>query len=396
MLAWASQQIEKISQTVAPPPSDAAGRFNYAVTRNDESTAMGCIAEIDPIQTVVNHARGWFPIHVACQYSMVRLIRLLMQQQGVSIQQPDYAGCTPLHHACMSSRRSTGPEVVKLLIHEYGADPCAKNSAGQTAYDVAALDSVRQYLLPIQLQRETQYALDNGGVGLAPGIDLGGMRISRPNMAPPPVFGAAGVGVPPPTPNNSNSNHARTNFNNAHTPIRQQTLPRAPVSMPSRSSARRSQSNEEQSRYSRTGGSGLAVYSKYKADGFHSSSSDVSLQQKYGNAGASSSGSLNNGNIAPPPDSGNSVPLSLDGASAYASASTGPNPFSGGAGISRYASYGQHGQATATVAPSPASVPLYGGMGFGHPLAAQPAPVFFTPGTPSTVGTTATTTTTTT
>lgn len=350
MLAWASQQIEKISQTVAPPPSDAAGRFNYAVTRNDESTAMGCIAEIDPIQTVVNHARGWFPIHVACQYSMVRLIRLLMQQQGVSIQQPDYAGCTPLHHACMSSRRSTGPEVVKLLIHEYGADPCAKNSAGQTAYDVAALDSVRQYLLPIQLQRETQYALDNGGVGLAPGIDLGGMRISRPNMAPPPVFGAAGVGVPPPTPagsasasastaayprtpsfggssvpaapgsapgsapsmyatatnsnSNSNSNHARTNFNNAHTPIRQQTLPRAPVSMPSRSSARRSQSNEEQSRYSRTGGSGLAVYSKYKADGFHSSSSDVSLQQKYGNAGASSSGSLNNGNIAPPPDSG--------------------------------------------------------------------------------------------
>lgn len=278
MFAWASDQIDKISQTVAPPPTDAAGRFNYAVTRNDEPTAMGCIAEMDPIQTVVNHAKGWFPIHVACQYSMVRLIRLLMQHQGVSIQQPDYAGSTPLHHACMSSQRSTGLEVVKLLINEYGADPCAKNSMGQTAYDVATLDSVRQYLLPIQLQRETQYALDNGGVGLTPGIDLGGMRITRSNMAPPPVFGGAGVGVAPPTPAGSTAAYPRTpsfggssvpaapgsapsmyappgqgqsqinsNSNNTHTPIRQQSLPRAPVSMPSRSSARRTQSNEERS-----------------------------------------------------------------------------------------------------------------------------------------------------
>ena len=197
MFQWASDQFDKLSQTVAPPPTDAAGRFSYAITRLDENTAMGCIAEIDPLRTVVNQSKGWFPIHMACQYSMVRLIRFLMNQPGVSIEQPDYAGCTPLHHACMSTQRSSGLEVVKMLLKEYNADPCAKNSSGQTPYDVATIDSIRQYLLPIQLQKETQYALDNGGQGLPPGIDLGGLKINRSNMAPPPQFGGAGVAAPP-------------------------------------------------------------------------------------------------------------------------------------------------------------------------------------------------------
>ena len=132
MFQWATDQFDKLTEVMAPPPTDAAGRFSYAVTREDESTAMGCIAEIDPVRTIVQQSKGWFPIHMACQYSMLRLIRLLMNQPGISIQQPDYAGMTPLHHACMSTQKSMGLEVVKILLQEYSADPCVKNSQGQT------------------------------------------------------------------------------------------------------------------------------------------------------------------------------------------------------------------------------------------------------------------------
>ena len=405
MFQWASDQFDKISQTVAPPPTDAAGRFSYSVSRMDENAAMGCIAEIDPVQTVVNQSKGWFPIHMACQYSMLRLIRLLMNQPGANIQQPDYSGCTPLHHACMSSQRGTGLEVVKILLKEYSADPCAKNSQGQTPYDVATLDSIRQYLLPIQLQRETQYALDNGGQGLPPGIDLGGLKINRSNMAPPPQFGGSGVAAPPPaggvspmttapgqsrypqTPGMApafgspiaSAGGAPPSTNSAHSAEQQaqqpipaaQPIARAPASMPGRnnlnSSARTASAGG--SRYSRSGGSSLAVYSKYKADGFHSSSSDVGLQQKYGHVGARAGSA-----VTPPPSSGN-APLSGNSISS----TSGPNPFSGAAnlgGVSRYAAYGR------TTAPAPVSSPMYAGTGYGNPgagIATQPAPTFFTP-----------------
>jgi len=387
MFQWASDQFDKLTEAVAPPPTDAAGRFSYAVTRQDENTAMGCIAEIDPTRTVVNQTKGWFPIHMACQYSMIRLIRLLMYQPGISIQQPDYAGLTPLHHACMSTQRSTGLEVVKILLKEYNADPCAKNSRGETPYDVATLDSIRQYLLPIQLQRETQYALDNGGVGLAPGIDLGGLKINRSNMAPPPQFGGAGVAAPPPggaaaamtsTPGQSRYLQTPTfgspmvTASGPSTNAQQQPIPaaqpiaRAPASMPSQNSIANNTSRTQsagEGRHARSGGSSLAIYSKYKADGFHSSSSDVGLQRKYGHVGA------NTGSAVAPPQSSGNAPLT---------APAGPNPFSGAGnhrGVSRYASYGP------TAAPAPASGPTYSGMGFPAP---QTAPNYFTPGATST------------
>jgi hypothetical protein len=438
MFQWASDTFDKLSEKVAPPPTDAAGRFGYAVTRLDENTAMGCIAEIDPIQTIVNQSRGWFPIHMACQYSMVRLIRLLMNQPGASIQQMDYANCTPLHHACMSTQRATGLEVVKILINECGADPCAKNSQGQTPYDVATLDSIRQYLLPIQLQRETQYALDNGGKGLPPGIDLGGMKINRANMAPPPTFGGAGVaaaappsadpssrypqtpgvvaaeaaatgpsrypqtpGMPAPpfgspmaaagraAPSQQQHHHQQPQ-QQYQQPQPQPTTPaapaaqpiaRAPATMPGRSAtangARSQSTGSMPGKYSRSharsGGSSLAVYSKYKADGFHSSSSDKNLQAKYGHVGA------NAHTGPPPPSSGNGVastaaaPMSGNSVGSFSSP-PGPNPFSG-APVSRYASYG--GQTTMT---SPASGPVYSGMGYGMPTQPQTTPSFFTPG----------------
>ena len=90
-----------------------------------------------------------------------------------------------------------------MLIQEYGASAMSKNSQGQTPYDASTVNSVRQWLLPLQLQAETQYALDNGGAGLPPGIDLGGLRVKNLNLPPPPTFGATpspgpAGGMPPP------------------------------------------------------------------------------------------------------------------------------------------------------------------------------------------------------
>ena len=415
MFQWASDTFDKLSEKVAPPPTDAASRFGYAVTRLDENTAMGCIAEIDPIQTIVNQSRGWFPIHMACQYSMVRLIRLLMNQPGASIQQMDYANCTPLHHACMSTQRATGLEVVKILINECGADPCAKNSQGQTPYDVATLDSIRQYILPIQLQRETQYALDNGGKGLPPGIDMGGMKINRANMAPPPTFGGAGVVAAPTSADPSSRypqtpgmtapsfgspmaaaggaapaqqqqhqqpQHGQQQYPQPTTPAAPaaQPIARAPASMPgARSQSTGAMPGKYSRSHARSGGSSLAIYSKYKADGFHSSSSDKNLQAKYGHVG------VNAHTGPPPPSSGNAVAAPMSGNSVGSfNSPPGPNPFSG-APVSRYASYA--GQTTMA---SPASGPVYSGMGYGMPTQPQTTPSFFTPGATNTTAAIAT------
>jgi hypothetical protein len=72
MLGWASQQFEKLSQTVAPPPADANGRFVYSLQKNDEDGAMACVPEMDAARAVLNPTRGSFAIHLACQYSMDR------------------------------------------------------------------------------------------------------------------------------------------------------------------------------------------------------------------------------------------------------------------------------------------------------------------------------------
>jgi hypothetical protein len=394
MFQWATQKFDQISQTVAPPPDDPTGRFVYAVQRLEEEKAMGCIAEIDPMRTVVNQAKGLFPIHLACQYSMTRLIQLIMNQPGMNIEQPDYAGNTPLHHACMSSQRTLALQVVKMLIHDYGASVLAKNSQGQTPYDVATLDSIRQFLLPIQLQKETQIAIDNGGQGLPPGIDMGGLRIQNPAMPPPPKFGE-GMAPPPQggragmmatpgqqryaaTPNFASPQPpapaqyypqpvgmapftpaaaaapsfppppaiAAVAVSTPVTPVTPASVPAAPRSRGKATSTGSTASSD--SGYSRSGGSSAAIFSKYRADGFHSSSSDVNLQRKYGHVSATGPAA-----VPPPPSSGNAAPHSAGVPSV-----PGANPFGGGGYLagSRYPAYG-HGAATA--APAPASGPVY-------------------------------------
>ena len=114
MFAWAQSTFDKLSEAVAPPPDDGPGRYAYAVQRGEEDNAMGCIAEFDPALTLINPGKGTYPLHLACQYSLVRLVKLLFTQPGMMIDQTDSAGNTPLHYAAMSTAPA-GLECVQTL-----------------------------------------------------------------------------------------------------------------------------------------------------------------------------------------------------------------------------------------------------------------------------------------
>ena len=390
MFSWATTHFEKITNTLAPPPDDAAGRFVYCCQKDDENGALACVPELPGAGAIVNAAKGQVPLHVACQASMLTLIRTLLQQPGASLDQLDAKGNTPLHAACTSSK-TIALDVVKLLVSEFQANVTTKNSNGETPYDVATLNSIRQYLLPIQLQKETQEALDNGGVGLPPGIDLGGLRIANnnarggaggggpPTLAPPPTMGGMMMGAPlppppmggspgfpgmsppvataadaiptflAPTPPNASATTTAANppvlttpppmsfsQRSASSPVIgsattttdiRNNLPSAPRSGP-----------RTDSDYALSGHSSAAIYKPQgrrfiQPDGFHSSSSDKRLQEKYGHE---QTGWHVPKAVPPPPSSGN-APLSGNYASAHNSTSAPPslgaynNPFAGGA-----------------------------------------------------------------
>ena len=366
MLGWASQQFEKLSVAVAPPPTDANGRFVYAVQKGDEEGALACVREIDAARAVLNPTRGSYAIHLACEQSMDRLIRALLTVPGVDLTYIDSQGNTPLHYATMSTERTRALPTIKMLVSEFKASVVAKNSMGQTPYDLASLDMVRQFLLPLQLQEETRQAIDNGGVGLPPGIDMGGLRIKNPAAPPPPIMpqmGGMSMGMPDqkyvaPAPMSSPAPR------HAYATPQHDAIPDPPAS-------------GGQGGYALSGGSSAAIYKPtdgkrvYKADGFHSSSSDVSLQRKYGHVNVSGGAG-----VAPPPSSGNAV-----GSAFPAGAVPGHNPFAGGANPyasggakSRYVAYDAVTGQTTTMPSRP------GAPGGYTPAAPTPNFQVFSPG----------------
>jgi hypothetical protein len=197
----------------------------------------------DPVHTILQQLKRQTPLHLACLHSMPKLLDYILQTAlafagggsssnnagngGIPLQiwqVLDAEGNSPLHYACMSEKPNA-LVIVKMILmfglpqpNPPGSAPASlntalvtfKNYAGATPYDVAYLNTVRQYLLPIQLQAEIQYAIDNGGVGLPPGIDMGGLKVSNSALPPPPTNVAAGITAaasaipryaPPPMPN---------------------------------------------------------------------------------------------------------------------------------------------------------------------------------------------------
>ncbi len=402
MFSWATSQFEKLSMAVAPPPTDPVSRFILVLQKQSEDEALQCVMESpDILHVVVHPTKGSYAIHMACQHSMARLVHYILTQPGCHPHVTDAQGNTALHYAALSSQRTDNQavNVCRMLVTDFGASVITKNALGQTAYEVATLTSVRQYLLPLQLQQETQQALDNGGVGLPPGIDLGGHRIQNNNMmtAPPPLIPPppTNFGSPPPYANMTNTNTATPTAAAAtagggppqhnmfstpspmnptnHTQGNYATIAPAPATMPApmvhharhqppptsqgsvvvpadESSSSYTTTNPRQ--YARSGSSSAALdsisttrrsKSFVRADGFHSSSSDVNLQKKYGH-----DVSINTKAVPPPPTSGNNaiiMPMMSGNKLQHASSEGGAavNPYSAGGavlsgGVHRYAS----------------------------------------------------------
>mmetsp|Transcript_7860 Transcript_7860/g.14813 ORF Transcript_7860/g.14813 Transcript_7860/m.14813 type:complete len:849 (+) Transcript_7860:469-3015(+) len=207
LFAWANRQLEQLTDKLAPVPNDPAHRFSKACSSNDGQFALQLLSSLppplpdgthcsplDPFSTIINKQKGSFAIHCAAEYAQVHVVKALIAQFGVSPEQFDQQGNTPLHHAA-ASQYPQAFELVKMLVKEYNVSATVQNMNGQTPYDLAKIDSIRQFLLPIQLQSETQKCIDNGGKGLPEGIDMGGLVIKR-DLPPPPVVGG-GFGSPP-------------------------------------------------------------------------------------------------------------------------------------------------------------------------------------------------------
>lgn len=451
MFSWATKQFEQITNTLAPPPDDATGRFLYCCQRDDEDGALACVPELPGAGVIVNAAKGQVPLHVACQSSMTKLVRELMSQPGASTDLRDSTGNTCLHAAC-TSQKPNALELVKVLVTEYHANVCDKNSQGETPYDVSLLNSIRQYLLPIQLQKETQEALDNGGVGLPPGIDLGGLRITNSALAPPPIGGAippppisggigatAGPPVVPPLlsssappmvvspPGTHTHPYAPQQTPTAITTAAQPAMMSSPPPQLGISQADRAMSAPASSssaiptdgpgqgvpaapasggrhEYALTGHSSAAIYKPQgrrviQPDGFHSSSSDKRLQQKYGHEQA---GLHVPKAVPPPPSSGNAAAPSSGGYAGLAHSASAPsmgwssspggayaNPYAGGsrhlASSRRYVAVDPvTGQALASSgATPPTSGSYYGSMTPTPPQSASASFTVFMPGSAS-------------
>ncbi|KAE8214914.1 hypothetical protein CF327_g1742 [Tilletia walkeri] len=78
---------------------------------------------------------GWTPLHNACSRGYLDIVRLLVEQAEVSVNTAtDPRGWTPLMNAASKGHLP----IVRYLISKHHADPFIRNSAGETAYDVAA------------------------------------------------------------------------------------------------------------------------------------------------------------------------------------------------------------------------------------------------------------------
>jgi len=292
----------------------------------------------------------------------------LLTQYGVQPHIFDIQGNTPLHYASVSYHPNA-LALVKVLVTQYGADVIVKNAVGQTAYDVSVKDPIRHFLLPLQLQKETQQCLDNGGVGLPQGIAMWGLaRTAGMGLPPPPMMGGS---PPPQVAVGQHQNAAAAPMspyvvNNGT----QQPQPQYEHQQPPKA-------NPAPHIYARSGQSAAALNTKnknkYRADGFNSSDNDSSLQAKYGHDKGQQIANKNLGvspnRTVPSPPNGN------------ATAAVTANPYADGyhaavRGMNRYPTYdavsdtvGQHGGYAAASNHT-------GGYGMNAPVAAAATPQY--------------------
>ena len=117
------------------PDNDREGRsqLHYAALEDDVKTARTLLVEGEDVDR--RDRRGFTPLHFAAQARSVDVARLLLDS-GAEVDPTNEHGNTPLWTAVFNSR---GAGEVIVLLRGRGADPFARNKAGNTPYDLAML-----------------------------------------------------------------------------------------------------------------------------------------------------------------------------------------------------------------------------------------------------------------
>ena len=167
MFSWATQQldalgvntqaIQELVESVAPVAGPEQ-RFASALVQGDQATVMYALnsGELN-MNATLNQSSGSRLIHVASANNSRQVIDYLISQ-NVSVDTFDSQGDVPLHYAAKNGHI----DLVKLFV-SLGASVRIKNARGKMPYDVCERHQyVRQFLLPIQLQAETEEQARNG------------------------------------------------------------------------------------------------------------------------------------------------------------------------------------------------------------------------------------------
>jgi hypothetical protein len=132
------------------PVTGPAGMVESAVASGDMSRVSRVCQENGLHLPNVRGGNGKNMLHVACGRGHYEMTQYLLSS-GVDIR-----GVTNNQETCLHFAAKGGSLGIVKLCVENGVSVIAKNTSGQTAYDLAVgMYDVRQYLLPLQLQQDT-------------------------------------------------------------------------------------------------------------------------------------------------------------------------------------------------------------------------------------------------
>ena len=138
--------LTKVGDMVAPVQTEV-GQLHLAMRERDWPRTHQLLTSGAINAHALGDHTGGSALHLAAQHGFGDAAEFLIQSMGIDSNARDRNGEAPLHFAA----RAGATPVAHLLIQR-GADASARSTRGETAYDVAHDLSLRQWLLPIQLQ----------------------------------------------------------------------------------------------------------------------------------------------------------------------------------------------------------------------------------------------------